>query len=147
MPSITKKFPWFSPLLLLLTYTNLGWVIYQAHYSLIIWLLLIVGILILSSSFTAPWSEISRFFRFLFQSNLRYFCITILGAFLLFLMLAKFRLFLDILVIIAGTMLVRLDFQAAGYKEKLAFGTILIFSLLGLGLGAILHLLFFKYLQ
>ncbi|CDN16463.1 3-oxoacyl-[acyl-carrier protein] reductase [Richelia intracellularis] len=39
-------------------------------------------------------------------------------------------------------MLVRLDFQTAGYREKLAFVVVLFFSLFGLALGAILHILF-----
>lgn len=146
MPTIIKRLPWISLGLLMLTYTNLGWVSYQAGYSLITWLLLVIGILLLTGSFTTPWSQISDFFRFLFKSNLRYFGLTLLGAFLLFLILAQFRLFLDILVIIAATMLARLDFQGAGFKEKLAFGIIFIFSLFGLGLGVILHLLISQYL-
>ena len=147
MASIIRKFPWISLLLLLFTYINLGWLTYQIGNYPLNWLFLAFAILILTTCFNAPWSKISGFFRFLFQSNLRYFGITLLGAFLLFLILARFRLFLDILVIIASTMLVRLDFQTAGYREKLAFVVILLFSLFGLALGAILHLLFMKYLQ
>ncbi len=147
MPTIIKRLPWISLALLILTYTNLGWVTYQASYSLIHWVLLVIAILFLTGSFTTPWSQISDFFHVLLKSNLRYFGLTLLGAFLLFLVLAKFRIFLDILVIIAATMLARLDFQGAGFKERLAFGIIFIFSLFGLGLGVILHILIFKYVQ
>ncbi|WP_088239484.1 hypothetical protein [Calothrix rhizosoleniae] len=146
MVTIIKRLPWISLTLLLLTYTHLGWVTYQAGYSLVTWLLLVLAILLLTGSFTTPWSKISNFFRFLLQSNLRYFGFTLLGALLLFFILAKFRLFLDILVMIAATMLARLDFQGAGLNEKLAFGIIFIFSLIGLGLGVIMHLLVLKYM-
>ncbi|MDJ0620673.1 MAG: hypothetical protein QNJ63_28725 [Calothrix sp. MO_192.B10] len=147
MPTIIKRLPWISLALLILTYTNLGWVAYQARYSLINWVLLVIAILFMTGSFTTPWSQISDFFRILLKSNLRYFGLTLLGAFLLFLILAKFRIFLDILVIIAATMLARLDFQGAGFKERLAFGIIFIFSLVGLGLGVILHIFVLKYVQ
>ncbi len=146
MPTIIKRLPWISLTLIFLTYTHLGWITYQAGYSPFIWLLLVIAILLLTGSFTTPWSKISHFFRFLFQSNLRYSGLTLLGALLLFFILAKFRLFLDILVMVAATMLARLDFQGAGLNEKWAFGIIFIFSLSGLGLGGIIHLLVLKYM-
>jgi len=146
MPTILKRLPWISLSLLLLTYTHLGWATSQASYSLVKWLLLVIAILLLTGSFTTPWSKISEFFRFLLQSNLRYFGLTLLGAFLVFLILAKFRLFLDILVMVCATMLARLDFQGAGFKEKSSFAIILIFSLAGLGLGVMIDLLL-KYVR
>ncbi len=146
MSTIFKRLPWISLGLLLLTYTHLGWVTSQGGYSLVTWLLLVIAILFLTGSFTTPWSKISEFFQVLLQSNLRYFGLTLLGAFLVFLILAKFRLFLDILVMVCATMLARLDFQGAGFKEKSSFAIILIFSLAGLGLGVMIDLLL-KYLR
>jgi hypothetical protein len=74
------------------------------------------------------------------QSNLRSFAVTILGAFLFFLMLAWFRIFLDTLLIISAGILAKIDFQTAGFKQGPAFLITLLFSLAGLALGKVLHL-------
>jgi hypothetical protein len=62
-----------------------------------------------------------------------------LGAFLFFMMLAWFRVFLDTLLIISSAILARIDFQSAGFKEGQAFMVTSIFSIAGVGLGGIIH--------
>ncbi len=145
MINIIRKIPWDSLFLLLLTYINIGWATCQLRSYSLNWLLVVIAILILTSCFNAPWRRISGFLHFLLRSNLRYFGVTLLGAFLLFFVLARFRMFLDILVIVATIILVRLDLQTLGYREKLAFRFILFISLLGLVSGFMLHFLFVKY--
>lgn len=147
MINIIRKIPWGSLLLLVLTYINIGWATCQLRSSSLNWLLLVMAILILTSCFNAPWRKISGFLYFFLRSNLRYFGVTLLGSFLLFFVLARFRMFLDILVVVATIILVRLDFQTLGYREKTAFRLISLISFLGLVSGFMLHFLFVKYRQ
>ncbi|NJL61135.1 MAG: hypothetical protein HC903_03990 [Methylacidiphilales bacterium] len=137
--SIIKKIPWLSLVLALLTYCSLGWVISSVNITLIGWIGVAIAILILVGILTIPGVEFAQYSNYFFKSNTRTFVVTILAAFSLFLMIAWFRLFLDILVIIAATILVRIDFQTAGLRQVYAFGTLSFISLLGLGIGVLIH--------
>lgn len=134
---ILKRLPWLSLLLLLFTYTTLGWVLYNANIQPHVWVLVVLAILVFVGGLTIPWSKIADYSISFFASNVRSFGVAVLGAFLFFLILAWFRQFLDILVITAAVILVKIDFQAAGFKEGLTFWITNIFSLTGLGLGAL----------
>jgi len=107
---------------------------------LYVWITFILVVLLFVGSLTIPWSAISKYSNLLVQSNLRSFAVTILGAFLFFLMLAWFRIFLDTLLIISAGILAKIDFQTAGFKQGQAFLITLLFSLAGLALGKVLHL-------
>ncbi|MDJ0732958.1 MAG: hypothetical protein QNJ47_02560 [Nostocaceae cyanobacterium] len=143
--SLLRRIPWVSLILLLLTYITLGWLISISTVNVSwwkwIWGLTVAGILLLVGGLTTPWAMLTDYFRFpiLFQSNPKSFAMTLFGAFLLFLILAKFRLFLDILLIISATMLARLDFQTAEFTEVQSFVIISVFSLAGLGLGTLVE--------
>lgn len=137
--SIFKRLPWVSLGLLLLTDSNFGWVISKANAPPFVWLLAVIAVLLLIGGLTTPWAKMTDYSIFLFRSNIRSFGITILWAFLFFLMVAWFRVFIDTLVIIAAAILARIDFQAAGFNEKHAFVILSIFSLTGLALGALVQ--------
>jgi hypothetical protein len=137
--SILKRLPFVSLVLLLFTYTTLGWVISKAYAPKFIWLLTVITILVLLGGLTISWRRLTHYSFVLFQSNLRSFSITVLGAFLFFLMIAQFRVFLDTLLIIAAAILAKIDFQTAGFSEGQAFWFLSIFSLTGLALGALIH--------
>ena len=138
--SIVKTFPWISLALLLFSYGTLGWALSETQAPLYIWISFILVVFVLVGSLTIPWSAISKYSNLLLQSNIRSFAVTAFGAFLFFLMLAWFRIFLDILLIISAGILARIDCQTAGYKQGQAFLITLIFSLAGLALGKVLHL-------
>jgi len=137
--SILKRVPWVSLALVLLSYSALGWVISETRASIFVWLVTVVAILLLIVTLTTPWSKVTNYYTILFKSNIRSFCVAVLAAFLFFIMLAWFRVFLDTLLIISSTILVRIDFQIAGLREGLAFCTTSIFSLAGLALGALIY--------
>ncbi len=137
--SILKRVPWVSLALVLLSYSALGWVISETRASIFVWLVTVVAILLLIVTLTTPWSKVTNYYTILFKSNIRSFCVAVLAAFLFFIMLAWFRVFLDTLLIISATILVRIDFQIAGLREGLAFCTTSIFSLAGLTLGALIY--------
>jgi len=139
--SILKRLPFVSLVLLLLTYTTLGWVISKTYAPApwFIWVLTVITILVLLGGLTISWRRLTHYSFVLFQSNLKSFSITVLGAFLFFLMIAQFRVFLDTLLIIAAAILAKIDFQTAGFSEGQAFWFLSIFSLTGLALGALIH--------
>jgi hypothetical protein len=137
--SIIRKIPWVSLTLALLTYSSLGWMISRANITLIEWVGVAIAILMLVGILTIPGIRFVQYSNYLFRSNTRSFIVTILAAFSLFLMIAWFRLFLDTLVIIAATILVRIDFQTAGFRQIYAFSILSFISLLGVAIGVLIH--------
>lgn len=139
--SILKRLPFVSLVLLLLTYTTLGWVISKTYAPApwFIWLLAVIAILVVLAGLTISWRRLTDYSFLLFKSNLKSFSVTVLAAFLFFLMIAQFRVFLDTLVIIAAAVLGKIDFQTAGFTEGQTFCFLSIFSLTGLALGALIH--------
>lgn len=144
--SIVKRLPWISLVLVLLSYSTLGWVLSETQAPLFVWIAFMLTILLLVGSLTIPWTTMAKYSSVLLQSNLRSFAATIFCAFLFFLMLAWFRIFLDTLLIISAVVLAKIDFQAAGFKQGQAFLITAIFSLAGLALGKILHMGFSQQL-
>ncbi|MEO1374846.1 MAG: hypothetical protein AAFW70_11095 [Cyanobacteria bacterium J06635_10] len=135
MISIIKKLPWVSLTILLLTYGVFGWILSQKNLSIFAWLLIVIGLLFLIGTLTTPWSTTSKFIRVLFNTKLKSFGFAVVSAFLFFMIFARFRIFLDMMLIISATILVRLDFQTAGFREIQAFCFTCVFSIAGLMLG------------
>ncbi|MEH2349972.1 MAG: hypothetical protein V7K55_18645 [Nostoc sp.] len=142
--SILKRVPWVSLALVLLSYSTLGWVISETHAPLFVWVQTVVGILLLIVTLTTPWPKMTYYLNTLLKSNVRSFGVAVLAAFLFFIMIAWFGVFLDTLLIISATILVRIDFQKAGLRQGLAFLTTSIFSLIGLALGALIYKLIYS---
>ena len=139
MVSIIKQLPFRSLTLVFLTYSVFGWILSQENLPNFAWLLIVISILILVAGITTPWSKTVKYVRVLFNTKLKSFGFAVLGAFLFFLVFAEFRIFLDIMLIISATILVRLDFQLAGMKETQAFFFTSMFSITGLMLGVLLN--------
>jgi hypothetical protein len=137
--SILQRVPWVSLALVLLSYSTLGWVIAETLAPVSVWVATVVAILLLIVTLTIPWMKMKYYFSILLKSNTRSFAVAVLAAFLFFIMIAWFRIFLDTLLIVSATILVKIDFQTAGLREGLAFWTASIFSLTGLGLGALIY--------
>ncbi|QLE56554.1 hypothetical protein FD725_14145 [Nostoc sp. TCL26-01] len=131
-----NKVPWIALALLILSYSTLGWVLSESQAPWFAWIVIILTILLLVGMLAAPYSTIARYSSVFLSSNTRAFLVTMLGAFLLFIVLAWFRVFLDILLVIAAGILARIDFQSVGWKTRQAFVATSIFSIAGIGLGA-----------
>ncbi|MBD2449220.1 hypothetical protein H6G76_19080 [Nostoc sp. FACHB-152] len=135
-----KRLPWMSLLLVLISYSTLGWVLSETHTRWYIWTVVIIAILLLIGSLTAPLSTVANYSTIFLKSSSRSFLVAVFGAFLFFLMVAWFRLFLDTLLIIAAAVLARIDFQTSGFKEEQAFLLTSLFSLAGMAGGAAAHI-------
>jgi hypothetical protein len=140
--SILKRLPWISLAFVLFSYSTLGWVLSETRASWLVWLVVVLAILLLVVSLTTPWSSMAHYSSILFRSNTRTFVVTVLGAFLFFMMIAWFRVFLDTLLIVSAAILARIDFQVAGFKEWQAFLITSIFSFAGLALGVVIYMAF-----
>ncbi|MBD2605010.1 hypothetical protein H6G81_10830 [Scytonema hofmannii FACHB-248] len=137
-----KSFPWVSLMLVVLAYASLGWLISQAHSPWYIWLTAVIAILFLLSALTTPWLKMADYSILFFKSDTRTLAFSILAAFLFFLMLAWFKVFLDTLVIISANILLKIDVQRFGLGERQSFLITSIFSFTGLVLGALMQMAF-----
>ncbi|MDZ8224498.1 MULTISPECIES: hypothetical protein [unclassified Nostoc] len=142
--SISQRVPWVSLALVLLSYSTLGWVISETRAPQSVWVATVIAILLLIVTLTIPWTKMTYYFSILIKSNTRSFAVAVLAAFLFFIMIAWFRVFLDTLLIVSATILVKIDFQTAGLREGLAFWTTSAFSLIGLALGALIYKLIYS---
>lgn len=144
--SILKKIPWVSLVLVLLSYSTLGWAISETKAPWFVWLAVVLAVLLLLLTLATPSSSMTQFPTILFKSNTRTFIFAVSAAFMLFMIVAWFHVFLDGLLMISAAILARIDFQAAGFREVQTFSTTSIFSLAGLGLGAVMHMIFIRHL-
>ncbi|OKH19473.1 hypothetical protein NIES593_20980 [Hydrococcus rivularis NIES-593] len=148
----TKKFPWLSSCLLILTYGVFGWVVAQSSLvwsegivaqgralgwiiddksvHIVIDLLGAVLILLIAIAFTAPIALATIFFGSWLKSETRAW-ISILGwAFAVVFIIRWINYFARILVLVCAALLGRLEFQAAGYNS---WQTFIILTLICLG--------------
>jgi hypothetical protein len=138
--SILKRLPWLSLVLLVLTYGHLGWIISTTKVPWFVWLVVaMTANFLLMTGLTASWARITSSFGIIFKSDSKTFVFVILAALLFFVMIAKFRLFLDSLVIVSAVILAKIDFQTAGFKEAQAFWISFFFSLASLAVGALIE--------
>jgi hypothetical protein len=137
--STTKGLPLLSLLLIVLTYGSLGWTVSQFQFPTYVWALVATAILFLVALLTHSWSAIAKYFNFIFKSNTRAFAIAVVGAFVVFLIITWFRVFLDTLLVVAATILMRIDLQTAGLREGKIFLIVSFLAALGFALGALIH--------
>ncbi|MEJ1931703.1 hypothetical protein WDZ92_15765 [Nostoc sp. NIES-2111] len=139
--SIVKRLPWLALLLLMLSYSSLGWVLSDMQAPWLAWLTLALTTIFLIGTITAPYSDIAIYSNVLLASSIRSFFVAVAGAFFFFLMIAWFRVFLDTLLIVCAALLSRIDLQSGGFTEWQAFLATLLFSIAGVGLGAFINML------
>jgi hypothetical protein len=145
--SIVKKLPCISLVLVILSYSALGWVLAESRVPGFVWLIFVPIVLFVVGSFTSPLSSVTKYSNILFRSNTRTFAVAVLGAFLFFAMLAWFQLFLDCLLIVSAAILARIDFQVSGFTEWQAFWITFAISLIGIACGAAMHQVFLHYIS
>lgn len=137
--SIVTRIPWIALGLIILSYSTLGWTVSDLQPPKFVWFVVLLTLLLLVGSLTAPYESISKYSAILLSSNTKTFVAAVLGAFLFFIMLAWFRVFLNTLLIISSIILGRIDFQSAGFSEGQTFIFTFIFSIAGIGLGALVY--------
>lgn len=140
MPT-SKKLPWVSLALLLVTYSTLGWLLSPFYDPWFVWVMVVVGVLLLAAWLSSPWAKITNTFARLFKSDTRAFFVIVLAAFLSVVIITWFHVFVQALVVVCASTLFKLDAQTARLSQRQTFWLMAILSLIGLGLGAVVHTL------
>ncbi|WP_036480501.1 hypothetical protein [Myxosarcina sp. GI1] len=148
----SKKIPWLSSILLLLTYGVFGWSYTSWGTSVIesgslfqalekdlatIFLYSVGGVLIilLAIAFTAPISLMTISLSTWLRSETRAFLSIFIGAFAFALIVQKITLFANFLLLLSAALLVKLDLQLAGYTRWLSWLLLTTLCLLGFAGG------------
>lgn len=137
-----KKFPWVSLLLVLLSYSTLGWVISETKPDTFVWFGTGFAILLFICCLTNPWWKLTDFTSTFFKSSARTFLFAIVLAFVFFLIIAWYQVFLDTLLVVSASILARIDMQTNRLHVGKSFWLMSVVSLVGLALGAIIQMLF-----
>ncbi|MBV9385511.1 MAG: hypothetical protein JOZ78_03680 [Chroococcidiopsidaceae cyanobacterium CP_BM_ER_R8_30] len=135
-----KKFPWVSLLLLLVSYTVLGWLLYTIPYEhWAIWLVAGVVALLISGALTSALPIVKDIVGFTLKSDSRAFIIVTIAAFLTVLVVTWFNAFAHVLILMSAESLARLELQTARFNQWQAFSILSLVSLVGLGIGGLAH--------
>lgn len=132
---ILKKLPWVSLVLLVVTYSTLGWVLSTFHEPWGVWVIIVVGSLLVAAFLSSPGVKF-RDSSQLFKSDTRTFFFVVAAAFLSVLILWMLHIFVHALVTISAAILVKLDAQKSRLSNRQTFWILVIVSLAGLGIGA-----------
>lgn len=131
-----KKFPLLSILLVIATYGTFAWTIANKdNFSIFDIILGVVFASVISLLITLPMTSLnrimSRSFRSGFGPVLFIFSFTLISIILM----AWLRVFAGAIMLIAATLLARVDLRTGGFPKWQAFWILLLSSLLGLSLG------------
>lgn len=132
-----KKLPWLSSLLLLLAFMGFGAFLHSRHSSDLIWGLALAYALVESALLTIMWKPLRNFFLLGFQSDVGYTVMALVIASLAVVVVSWIQIFVYFLVMLAAALLLRVELLIRDIGNSLAFVTILLLSILGLGLSRI----------
>ena len=133
-----KKLPWLSSLLLVLAYMGFGAFLHSRHSVDLIWWLALAYAVLEAALLTVLWKPLHNFFLLGFQSDVGYTIMALVTASLAVVVVAWIQIFAYFLVMLAAALLLRVDLLIRDIGNSLAFVTILLLSLLGLGLSRII---------
>jgi hypothetical protein len=129
------RFPWLSLLLLLTSYIILGRVLIEDHYSHQSWWFAGWGGVALAILYLHPLTDLNSVLQRWFSSDAVAFCILVILAASVSMLLNWIRLFLHVVLILSAEGLARMDLQAAKYNEIQTFVMLAFTTGLGLGLA------------
>ncbi|MBE9066570.1 hypothetical protein IQ260_07885 [Leptolyngbya cf. ectocarpi LEGE 11479] len=130
-----KKLPWLSSLLLLLAYMGFGAFLHARHSSDFIWWLALGHAVLEAALLTILWKPLRNFFLLGFQSDVGYTIMALVTASLAVVVVSWIQIFVYFLVMLAAALLLRVELLIRDVGNSLAFVTILVLSLMGLGLS------------
>ena len=131
MPKLT----WLSYLLLLATYTAFGRYLHTSEASHLAWVMTVFGVITLAGIMTMLWKPARSFALLGFRSDVGYLVMVLLLASLAVLVVAWVHIFAYILVMIATSLLVRIDALTLDLNNTLTFAILVGIPIAGLGLS------------
>jgi hypothetical protein len=133
--SKTLTLPWPSWVLMVAAYMTYGGFLHQRGMSNLGWALSAVFALILATVTTIGWKQCRRFILLGFQSDLGYFLMALALASMAVAAVTQFHMFASIALLVAVSLLARVDMVVANFANGVAFLIMVFLSLLGLGLS------------
>lgn len=130
-----KKLPWLSSLLLLLSYMGFGAFLQSRHSPDLIWWLASGYAVMEAACLTIMWKPLRNVFLLGFQSDLGYTMMALVAASLAVVVVSWIQIFIYFLVMLAAALLLRVELLVRDIGNSFAFVTILVLSLMGLGLS------------
>ena len=140
-PSLLKSH-WLSWGLLVVAYATYGQLLHADESSQYVWLATLVFAVAKAGVLTLLWQPTRDFVLKGFKTDVGYSVMVLLLASLTVLAVVQIRAFAYIVVLIAAALLVKVDCLIDGMGDRLAFTTLLLLSLIGLGLSWLPILLF-----
>ena len=151
-----KKFPWISLIILISTYAISGWhyadwsqemiiegqlwywTMEPAIAAIVIYGLAVFGIIAIANIVNTPFEFLTIGLGGWLKSEAKAFMSIFFGALAFALIVQRFQHFVRFLVLLAAFLLFKLDFQAAGYSERISRVILILFSLGGFASGVAL---------
>lgn len=133
---------WLSWGLLVLSYATYGQLLHTNGSSQFIWLATLAFLLIKAGVLTLLWQPVRDFALKGFKTDVGYSVMVLVLASLAVLAVTQFRTFAYVVVLIAAALLVKVDCLIDGMGDRLSFFTLVLLSLIGLGLSWLPTLLF-----
>lgn len=130
-----KKWPWLSLLLLLLAHMGFGAFLHSRHSVDFIWWLAVAYAVIEAALLTILWKPLRNFLMLGFQSDVGYTVMALVTASLAVVLVSWIHIFIYFFVMLAAALLLRVELLIRNVGSGLAFVTILLVSLMGVGLS------------
>lgn len=137
------KSRWLSWGLLVLSYATYGQLLHSSNSSRFIWFATLVFVVLKAALLTLLWPPVRDFALKGFKTDVGYTIMVLTLASFAVLAVVQFRTFAYIIVLIASALLVRVDCLIDVMSDRLSFLTLVMLSLIGLGLSWLPHLLFY----
>jgi hypothetical protein len=126
---------WLSWLLLVVAYTTYGGFLHQRESTPLLWGISVLTAIWGSWAITLGWPHLRRLLLLGFQSDLGYFVMALAIASLAVAAVTQFQRFAHFVMLVAVSLLARVDKLIAGYNDTVAFVALALLSVLGLGLS------------
>lgn len=133
------KLPWTSLVILFLTHTTFGWLLYDWTSNRSIWLAVAFGITILGGFITYPSRSVALSFGGFFKTDTRALILIIIASIGSVVLLTWLQFFVDTIVLCAAGLLVSLDLKIRGWSKPISLLLIIGWQLLGMSAGLCLH--------
>jgi hypothetical protein len=130
-----KKLPKLSLMLLLVTYTALGWILSASKSPWYTLLLAAALVLLLAETLAAPFSNIRKIILRTLSSDINAFVIVLVVSFLAAAIVIWIDIVIRFLVLVSAGLLARLDLYRAGLGQWQAFWILTVICLIGFALG------------
>ncbi|NJK37476.1 MAG: hypothetical protein HC835_04560 [Oscillatoriales cyanobacterium RM2_1_1] len=130
-----NPFTWLALFLFTLTYFVVGWYLTDLNLEPHVWVSIAVLIVALAILLTTPSATLKKPMFQWFQSDVGTFIAVLSGSLTVVIMFTLLQLFITFLMVLASSLLVRMELQNAKWNSWLAFLVLATLPFVGLGLS------------